>query len=75
MVARISAAAEHAEVNVFRRFALMRHWVITIMFDAMNWSDEADDKAAHERLGSTDCVTEGAVSIDQEAVVEAAGVT
>ena len=28
LVARIARVAEDAGVNVFRRFALMRHWVV-----------------------------------------------
>src|SRR2546428_646526 len=37
MVARISAAAEHVQVNVFHRWALMRHWHVhnNIAFERM----------------------------------------
>ena len=51
MVSLISAAAENAEVNLFRRFALMRHWVEDNIPFA-NLVDPTDpDKLHHERLG------------------------
>ena len=53
MVALISAAAEKANVNVFRRWALMRHWHVhnNIGFDRM--IDPTDPDRLHQSDWST----------------------
>jgi hypothetical protein len=55
MVSRISNAAEKAEVNVFRRFALMQRWVD----DHIPIGDLEDGASSHLHTGewATDCVT------------------
>ena len=57
MVSLIAAAAEKAKVNVFRRFALMRHWHVhnDIGFERM--LDPTDPDKLHQSDWSTDCVS------------------
>jgi hypothetical protein len=56
MVSRISAAAEKANVNVFRRFALMQRWVD----DHIPIGDLEDGADAHLHTGewATACITQ-----------------
>ena len=52
LVARIARAAEDAGVNVFRRFDLMRHWVVQDGLSIGDLVREGDElKLHHERLG------------------------
>jgi hypothetical protein len=53
MVSLIAAAAEKADVDVFRRWALMRHWHVhnSISFERM--LDPTDDARLHQSDGST----------------------
>lgn len=57
MVSRISAAAENAHVNVFRRFALMRRWVEDNIPIA-NLVDPTDPDQLHMSDWATNCVTQ-----------------
>jgi GDSL-like lipase/acylhydrolase family protein len=58
MVRLIADVAEKAGVNVFRRFALMRHWNKddNIAFDQL--INTADDKHLHQSEWCTNCVTQ-----------------
>jgi acyl-CoA thioesterase I len=56
MVAAISAAAEEAKVNVFRRFALMRRWVEDDIPIA-DLIDPTDPYHLHMSDWATNCVT------------------
>jgi len=53
MVSLISAAAERAQVDVFRRWALMRHWHVhnNVSFEQM--LDRTDDAKLHQNDWST----------------------
>jgi acyl-CoA thioesterase-1 len=53
MVARISAAAEKAKVNVFRRFALMRRW----NDDQIPIEELDDGSQLHTSDWATNCIT------------------
>ncbi len=53
--AMISAAAEIAEVNVFRRFALMRRWCL---HDKIPLSDMDDGGLLHASDWATNCVSQ-----------------
>jgi acyl-CoA thioesterase I len=53
MVARISAAAEKAKVNVFRRFALMRRW----NNDNIPIEELDDGSQLHTSDWATNCIT------------------
>jgi hypothetical protein len=53
MVARISAAAEKAKVNVFRRFALMRRW----NDDKIQIEELDDGSQLHTSDWATNCIT------------------
>jgi acyl-CoA thioesterase I len=53
MVSRISAAAEKAEVNVFRRFALMRRWYQ----DKIPIEELDDGGLLHTSDWATNCIT------------------
>ena len=58
MVKRISAAAEKAGVNVFRRFALMQHWNLEdgiAIEDLIRWDDPDH---LHMSDWATNCVTQ-----------------
>jgi acyl-CoA thioesterase I len=57
MVSRISAAAENAHVNLFRRFALMRRWVEDNIPIA-NLVDPTDPDQLHMSDWATNCVTQ-----------------
>ena len=57
MVARIADAAEKANVNVFRRFALMRRWVEDDI-PIENLIDPADGSQLHMSDWCTNCVTQ-----------------
>jgi len=56
MVLRISTAAEKAEINVFRRFALMQRWVEANHIPIGDLEDGADTHL-HTGEWATDCVT------------------
>src|SRR3954452_18262435 len=57
MVARISAAAEDAGVNVFRRFALMQNWVEKDGIPLPDLVREGDTDPLHMSEWATNCVT------------------
>jgi len=53
MVSLISAAAGRANVNVFRRWALMRHWHVHNNFSFERMLDPTDPDRLHQSDGST----------------------
>jgi hypothetical protein len=57
MVSRISAAAEKAHVNVFRRFALMRRWRCKDNIPMADLIDPDDNSQLHMSDWATNCVT------------------
>ena len=61
MVSRISAAAEKAHVNVFRRFALMRRWRCEDNIPMADLNDPDDNSQLHMSDWATNCVTKGAL--------------
>jgi hypothetical protein len=75
MVARISAAAERVKVNVFHRWALMRHWHVhnNIAFDRM--VDPTDSHRLHQSDGSTLRLSKGLSDAIRKAVAAAKGIT
>ena len=73
LVARIARVAEDAGVNVFRRFDLMRHWVVHDGISIGDLVREGDDaKTPHERLGDR-LRHAGVVRADQESRLAAEG--
>ena len=74
MVGRISRAAQDAGVNVFRRFDLMRHWVIEDKIPITDLVREGDGDKLHESEWATGCVTR-ALSEQIMARLQAAGVS
>jgi acyl-CoA thioesterase I len=58
MVSRISAAAEQAHVNVFRRFALMQRWCIQDGIPIAELTDPTDPYQLHMSEWATNCVTQ-----------------
>jgi acyl-CoA thioesterase-1 len=58
MVSLISAAAEKAQVNVFRRFALMRRWCLQGGIPITELIDPTDDSQLHMSDWATNCVTQ-----------------
>jgi hypothetical protein len=75
MVARISAVAEKAGVNVFHRWALMRHWHVhnNIALDRM--IDPSDPDRLHQSDGSTLRLSRGLSDTIRKAVAASAGAT
>jgi acyl-CoA thioesterase I len=57
MVARISAAADKARVNVFRRFELMEHWVRVDGVPIEELVRPQDDLKLHMSDWATRCMT------------------
>ena len=57
LVARIAHVAEEARANVFRRFDLMRHWVIEDGLSIGDMVREGDEAKLHMSDWATDCVT------------------
>jgi hypothetical protein len=53
MVSLISAAADHAKVNLFRRWALMRHWHVHNNVDFDRFFDPTDPDKLHQSDWST----------------------
>ena len=74
LVARIARAAEDAGVNVFRRFDLMRHWVIQDGLSIGEVVREGDPLKLHMSDWATNCVTR-ALFQSIMARLEADGVT
>ena len=74
MVERIAAAAEKAGVNVFRRFALMRHWVDHDHIPIGKLEREGDASKLHVSDPATHCVTLALFQSIKRAVA-AAGIT
>jgi acyl-CoA thioesterase I len=58
MVSLISAAADTANVNVFRRFALMRRWCIDDGIPMAQLLDPTDTSQLHMSDWGTNCVTQ-----------------
>jgi acyl-CoA thioesterase-1 len=58
MVARISAAAETAGVNVFRRFALMQHWNLEDGIAMEKLIRQDDPNRLHMSDWATNCITQ-----------------
>jgi hypothetical protein len=58
MVNRISAAAEKAGVNVFRRFALMQHWNLEDGIAMEELIRRDDPNHLHMSDWATNCVTQ-----------------
>jgi acyl-CoA thioesterase-1 len=54
MVSLISAVAQDAQVNLFRRFALMEHWVKE---DGMKQGDLIESDGLHQTELATSCIT------------------
>lgn len=71
MVSLIAAVADKANVNVFRRFALMRHWREDDNTSFAQMIDPADGDQLHQSDWSTRCVVQALTS----AIVNAAGMT
>jgi GDSL-like Lipase/Acylhydrolase family len=71
MVARISAAVERVKVNVFHRWALMRHWHVhnNIALDRM--IDPTDPDRLHQSDGSTLRLSRGLSNTIRRAVATA----
>jgi acyl-CoA thioesterase-1 len=57
LVARIARVAEDAGANVFRRFDLMRHWVVQDGVSIGDLVREGDELKLHMSDWATDCVT------------------
>jgi len=57
LVRRIAQAAEHSEVNVFRRFDLMRHWVDQDGLSITELVREGDPLKLHMSDWATNCAT------------------
>jgi acyl-CoA thioesterase-1 len=58
MVSRISAAAENAHVNVFRRFGLMQRWCLQGGIPIEELIDPTDGDHLHMSDWATNCVTQ-----------------
>jgi hypothetical protein len=56
MVSLIAAAADQAKVNVFKRFALMRHWTVYDFVGLDQMIDPSDPDRLHQNDWSTACV-------------------
>jgi hypothetical protein len=56
MVSLIASAAEDAKVNVFRRFALMRHWTVYDHIGLDQMTDLTDPDRLHQNDWSSNCV-------------------
>ncbi len=72
MVSSIAAEAEKAGVNVFRRFALMKHWRWdnNILFDRM--IDPTDNSQLHQSEWSSRCVAQALFRAIEGAVMAGA---
>jgi acyl-CoA thioesterase I len=73
MVSRISTAAEHAHVNVFHRFALMRRWSDDCI-PITELIDPADTSRLHMSDWATGRVTQVMFGTIEQAVAAAGGV-
>jgi hypothetical protein len=71
MVSLISAVADRANVNVFHRWALMRHWHVhnAISFERM--LDPTDPDKLHQSDASTQRLSRGLCDTIMKAVVAA----
>jgi hypothetical protein len=56
MVALIADAADQAKVNLFRRFALMRHWTVYDHVGLDQMIDRSDPDRLHQNDWATDCL-------------------
>jgi hypothetical protein len=75
MVSRISAAAERVGVNVFHRWALMRHWHVHNDISLDRLLDPTDPDRLHQGDGSTLRLSKGLSHAVRKAVTAAEGVT
>jgi hypothetical protein len=57
MVSLIAAAADQAKVNLFRRFALMRHWAVYDRVELDQMVDPTDLDRLHQNDWATDCLS------------------
>jgi len=74
MVSLIAAAAENAKVNLFRRWALMRHWHVhnnVALPDMIDPSDQPDQ--LHQNDWSTMLISQALVTAITRRVATAAG--
>jgi hypothetical protein len=74
MVSLIAAAADQAKVNLFRRFALMRHWNVYDNVGLEQMIDLSDPARLHQNDWATDCLAKalfGAI-LDAVAMKQAA---
>jgi lysophospholipase L1-like esterase len=62
MVSLIATAAENANVNVFRRFALMRRWCVDGGIPMAELIDPTDQSQLHMSDWATNCVTQALYS-------------
>ena len=75
MVAEISAAAERVKVNVFHRWALMRHWHVHNDISLDRMIDPTDRDRLHQSDGSTLRLSRGLSDTIRKAVAAANGLT
>jgi acyl-CoA thioesterase-1 len=68
LVERISAAAAKAEVNVFRRFTLMQHWVEQDKVPLKELVREGDPDQLHMSEWATNCVAQALFGAIKQAV-------
>jgi acyl-CoA thioesterase-1 len=68
LVARISVAAEKAGVNVFRRFALLQHWVDHDKIAIKELVHKGDPNKLHMSDWATNCVTQALFGAIKQAV-------
>ena len=71
MVGLIAAVAARASVNVFRRFALMRHWNKDCDIPIEQMIDSTDPNHLHQSEWCTGCVVTALDALIAEAVVRA----
>jgi hypothetical protein len=74
MVSRISAAAERAGVDVFRRFALMKRWNVDGHIPMAELIDPTDNDKLHMSDWATNCMTQALYGAIKQAL-EAEAVT
>jgi acyl-CoA thioesterase-1 len=72
MVSRIADAAGKANVDVFRRFALMKRWTVNDGIPIEQLIDSNDPEHLHQSDWSTNCVTQALAGAMTEAVATAA---
>ncbi len=68
MVLRIADVADKANVDVFRRFALMKRWTVDDGVPLQDMIDPTDPENLHQSEWSTMCVTQALAQAIAEAV-------